>query len=461
MLMCMTETLIPHKMLLPAVISLVCLTHVDSTQFLARDQALTSVPDTIPKDSIIVDLSFNNIQRIPDAAFSGLSQLQTVYLTESMVEEVAEQAFKGTVVEILDLSKNQLDQIPYLHSLNNSLTNLQMSQNSISHVTGQLTGVSMLQSVDLSSNHITNVSLTAFCGTQLTILKLNDNALDKVPQVGRCVGETLTSLSLSDNEITELHSDDFTGLSSLTQLHLTHNHIHTLPDFSLRWLSSLRKLYLIQAGVEIVEDLAFFNTSIITLHLEYNLFHVFPNFTEIADTLTHILLPPISDFSKLTVLPRIHQLSLVGSSSSNTSIPAMGPYLSGVTVFQIWGENHTPVSEDITAGISSLKSVIIKRTSLAVIPHLSQSATSIHTLDLRQNLIQTIQPNDLHNFYKLRTLKLDSNQLTSVQVGAFHDAGSSLKELYLSENPDLGDIAETVSSIIMLHYMPEIATVTM
>ncbi|XP_033470441.1 toll-like receptor 1 [Epinephelus lanceolatus] len=76
-------------------------------------QNLTSVPSNLPNDTQYLDLSYNSIQRLNGAPFSGLSQLCYLTVTHCGLREISPAVFSHTpALKVLNISYNELPIIP-------------------------------------------------------------------------------------------------------------------------------------------------------------------------------------------------------------------------------------------------------------------------------------------------------------------------------------------------------------
>ena len=166
----------------------------------AFDNYLESIPDLSNCTKLIhIELYYNRIESIPEFAFKGLSDLQTLRLYGNRITTVHRNAFRGlSRLYELDLSHNQITYLP--HGLFFNLTNLRR--------------------LELQFNAITNLPDNIFSDLKhLELLYINDNSIRTVGSVLFHGNMTwLQNLSLSNNpemETFPIPTDGFPFLHSL------------------------------------------------------------------------------------------------------------------------------------------------------------------------------------------------------------------------------------------------------
>ncbi|KAM9577397.1 toll-like receptor 8 isoform 1-T2 [Trichechus inunguis] len=138
-----------------------------------------------------LDLSFNNLRRIPNEAFSNLPQsLTELYINNNMLH-----FFNWTLLQqfphlrLLDLSRNKLSTLTNsLSTFTSSLQTLLLRQNRISHLpSGFFSEARGLVHLDLSSNLIKMINkstLQTKTATNLAVLELGGNPFDCTCDIG-------------------------------------------------------------------------------------------------------------------------------------------------------------------------------------------------------------------------------------------------------------------------------------
>ncbi|XP_042241733.1 uncharacterized protein LOC121879201 [Homarus americanus] len=151
-----------------------------------REKGLNTLPKNIPPATQVLDLSHNNIQRLPRLAFAeeGLTNLQKIYLIDCKVEEVDKEAFRelSNLVE-LELSENKLHHVPSeTFRYTPQLTELYLRNNPIQHIdVDAFIHLEYLKTLDLSECYIKTIAARAFEPlTVLEKLKLASNRLTEL-----------------------------------------------------------------------------------------------------------------------------------------------------------------------------------------------------------------------------------------------------------------------------------------
>ncbi|KAM7290279.1 leucine-rich repeat-containing protein 24 [Ixodes scapularis] len=162
-----------------------------------------SVPDHIPPDTQVLNLTGNVLQTLPGRQFqqARLLHLQRIYLSRCGIVQMADDAFGGlsNLVE-LDLSHNFLTAAPKLAAYCGHLRRLQLSSNPIQRLGGHsFKGLRTLVSLELSHCQLAWLEGDTFADLEtLELLKLDGNRLRTLPPEGLQL-PPLNSLDLSDN----------------------------------------------------------------------------------------------------------------------------------------------------------------------------------------------------------------------------------------------------------------------
>ncbi|VDD92613.1 unnamed protein product, partial [Enterobius vermicularis] len=197
----------------------------------------------------------NNLQRIAPMAFMNVPKLQHLYLNENLLSNFESiRMFQN--LEILDLSRNQLKELPLLKELP-MIKEIRADFNQIGKIdTLTFSSNPSLKLINLQNNQISSLSRNGFDSLeQLNVLLLNNNLLASIER-GMLDGmRNLQQLSLSNNSLINVSDKSFSSVPLLTSLDLSNNKIESLsanlfdPLTQLFWLDlSNNKIVSIEKG---------------------------------------------------------------------------------------------------------------------------------------------------------------------------------------------------------------------
>lgn len=259
-----------------------------------RAQSLTIVLSSIisANNSVKIDvLTLNNTQifELPSHAFDGfvIAKLQ---LRKMKLKNISEDAFSGSLSDSLtdlDLSDNDLNEIPFAIAHLKSLKRLSLAKNKIDALSAKAMNMwksrEKLLSLDISGNSLDDKDVSAIsslpnlndlnlAGNQLTDvpkhllktykttlknLNLALNRIINVPSLAFSELENLQSLSLEFNNISKISVDAFQKLTNMLYLYLTGNKLQTWDSELYRPLGNLRNLGIGSSGISEIPDDAF------------------------------------------------------------------------------------------------------------------------------------------------------------------------------------------------------------
>ncbi|XP_039580959.1 leucine-rich repeat-containing G-protein coupled receptor 4 [Passer montanus] len=354
-------------------------------------RGLAAVPPGLSAFTHALDISMNNITRLPEDAFKNFPYLEELRLAGNDLTFIHPKALSGLKeLKVLTLQNNQLKTVP----------------------NEAIRGLSGLQSLRLDANHITAIPEDSFEGLlQLRHLWLDDNSLTEVPISPLSNLPSLQALTLALNRITHIPDYAFTNLSSLVVLHLHNNKIKTIGKHCFDGLDNLE-----------------------TLDLNYNNMVEFPEAIKALPSLkelgfhsNYISIIPDGAFAGNPLLRTIHlydnPLSFVGNSAFQNLSDLHSLVIRGASMVQ-WFPNLT--------GTINLESLTLTGTKINSIPvNLCQEQKVLRTLDLSYNNIK-----DLPSFkgcHTLEEISLQHNQIHEIAEDTFQGL-SSLRVLDLSRN---------------------------
>ncbi|XP_026183219.1 leucine-rich repeat-containing G-protein coupled receptor 5-like [Mastacembelus armatus] len=183
--------------------------------------SLVEFPSAIRSLSHLKELGFhsNNIQSIPEHAFTGNPSLITIFFYNNPIQSVGRSAFQN-LPELRTLSLNgaaDLTEFP------------------------DLTGTRSLESLTITGAQITSLpSLVCEQLPNLQLLDLSYNQIQTLPSFSGC--ESIQRIELHHNEVEELKENTFHGLLSLRSVDLSWNRLSSVEPNSFSALPALTKL---------------------------------------------------------------------------------------------------------------------------------------------------------------------------------------------------------------------------
>ncbi|XP_035003340.2 leucine-rich repeat-containing G-protein coupled receptor 5-like [Hippoglossus stenolepis] len=205
--------------------------------------SLVEFPSAVRSLGHLKELGFhsNNIQSIPEHAFTGNPSLITIFFYDNPIQSVGSSAFQN-LPELRTLSLNgaaDLTEFPDLTGTK-SLESLTITGARIislpSSVCEQLPN---LQLLDLSYNHIHSLPSFSAC-ENIQKIDLHHNDIEELQENNFHGLMSLSSLDLSWNRLTSVKPNSFSALPALTKLDLSSNQLSSLTLTGLQSLTHLR-----------------------------------------------------------------------------------------------------------------------------------------------------------------------------------------------------------------------------
>lgn len=156
----------------------------DGTKFLnCSRRELTEVPTDLPKNVIRLDLSWNNIKRIPVEAFQNITEVRDLSLDHNVIEEIDKEVFIGLIhLDVLGLAGNQIEHLaPDSFVEAQSLRRLILSENPlVIPDEGSFLQQPELEELELANCNLTEVTHESFGGLEgLKSLNIAGNMFDE------------------------------------------------------------------------------------------------------------------------------------------------------------------------------------------------------------------------------------------------------------------------------------------
>ncbi|XP_077441169.1 leucine-rich repeat and immunoglobulin-like domain-containing nogo receptor-interacting protein 3a [Vanacampus margaritifer] len=208
---------------------------------------LSALPDGIPADTRILDLSANKLRWVEHGDLLSFPNVEKLDLSENMISVLEPNAFSSLQsLQSLSLRANQLKLIPmgaFSHLSN--LTSLDLSGNKLVILLDfTFQDLKNLRNLEVGDNDLVYISNKAFLGLlalrELTIERCN---LTSVSSQSLSYLHNLATLRLRYLGISSLEDQNFRRLGNLRGLEIDHwpflKHItpHSLQGLNLSWLS--------------------------------------------------------------------------------------------------------------------------------------------------------------------------------------------------------------------------------
>ncbi|XP_062991064.1 leucine-rich repeat-containing G-protein coupled receptor 5 [Elgaria multicarinata webbii] len=379
------------------------------------DLGLAGVPANLSVFTSYLDLSMNNISKLPSDSLHNLRFLEELRLAGNGLTHIPKGAFAGLFsLKVLMLQNNLLRQIPN-EALQNlrSLQSLRLDANHISFVPPNcFSGLVSLRHLWLDDNALTEIPVQAF--RSLPALQAMTLALNKIHHIPDYAFGNLSSLvvlHLHNNRIYSLGKKCFDGLHSLETLDLNYNNLDEFPT-SVRALRNLKELGFHSNNIRSIPEKAFVgNPSLIAIHFYDN----------------PILIVGQSAFQHL---PELRTLTLNGASQITEF-----PDLTGTTSLEsltLTGAQITSLPETVCDQLPNLQVLDLSYNQLEVLPHFT-ACEKLQKIVLHHNEIYEIDAGTFQQLVALRSLDLAWNKISVVHANAFSSLLSLIK-LDLSSN---------------------------
>nr|XP_033809717.1 leucine-rich repeat and immunoglobulin-like domain-containing nogo receptor-interacting protein 3 [Geotrypetes seraphini]XP_033809719.1 leucine-rich repeat and immunoglobulin-like domain-containing nogo receptor-interacting protein 3 [Geotrypetes seraphini]XP_033809720.1 leucine-rich repeat and immunoglobulin-like domain-containing nogo receptor-interacting protein 3 [Geotrypetes seraphini] len=310
---------------------------------------LTSIPEGIPTETKILDLSKNRIRYLNPGDLSPYPLLEEVDLSENIISSIEPGAFSNLFnLQTLHLRDNQLKLIP----------------------TGVFTKLSNLTFLDISENKI--VILLDYMFQDLKNLK---------------------NLEVGDNDLVYVSQRAFSGLLGLEQLTIERCNLTTISAESLSYLQNLEVLRLCNLGITSVEDQNFkklYNLKELEIDNWLFLEDISPtsfqglNLTSLSITYTNITSVPVAALRNLVYLRHLNL------SYNPISTVQKGSFkdLIRLCELHIVGAMLTMIEPQAFFGLRQIR-----------------------LLNVSNNFLSTLEESAFHSVNTLETLRIDQNPL--------------------------------------------------
>ncbi|XP_024070613.2 leucine-rich repeat-containing G-protein coupled receptor 4 isoform X3 [Terrapene carolina triunguis] len=354
-------------------------------------RGLTTVPEGLSAFTHALDISMNNITKLPEDAFKNFPYLEELRLDANHITAVPEDSFEGLVqLRHLWLDDNSLTEVP-IHPLSN---------------------LPSLQALTLALNKITHIPDFAFTNlSSLVVLHLHNNKIKKIGK--HCFDglDNLETLDLNYNNMVEF-PEAIKALPSLKELGFHSNYISIIPNGAFEGNPLLRTIHLYDNPLSFVGNSAFQNLS--DLH-----------------SLVIRGASMVQWFPNLTGTSNLESLTLTGTKISSIPINLCQEQ----KMLRTLDLSYNNIKElSSFKGCSSLEEISLQHNQIQEIKEDTfQGLTSLRILDLSRNLIQQVHKEAFTTLGAITNLDLSFNELTSFPTEGLN----GLNQLKLAGNSEL------------------------
>lgn len=211
---------------------------------------------------VALDLSRNMLTSswINSAPFSGLIRLVLLDLSFNHIDKLDPAMFKDLyTLQILNLKYNEIETIPAdTFSPMSNLHTLEISHNELKYLdASSLNGLFALSLLAMNYNSLEGIHPEAFKNcSSIQDLQLSGNNLENVPSALKDMG-IMKMVDLGENRIQTLERSNFEGMTGLYGLRLMNNEISNITRDVLAELPALQILNLARNKIEQVDPEAF------------------------------------------------------------------------------------------------------------------------------------------------------------------------------------------------------------
>ncbi|KAM6230326.1 leucine-rich repeat-containing protein 70 [Porphyrio hochstetteri] len=273
-------------------------------QVSCRNIGLLSTPQNLPKTTILMHLSGNNILHVTPNELRGLRNLAALYMDNSSISYVHPKAFlELPKLCYLHLNNNNIKRLdPGIFEGLSSLRCLYLQNNQIAFVPrGLFSDLLSVRYLTLQRNRLSVLGSGTFLGMiSLQTLNLANNKISRISDSAFHHLENLAYLFLEGNNLTLVPSNAIGRLKNLERLALSHNPIGSIHPFAFKGLNKLRYLSLKNVKLKCIAVNGFFGLNNLSqLILSYN---DLENINSSTFTLLNNLMYLQLDRNKITVI---------------------------------------------------------------------------------------------------------------------------------------------------------------
>ena len=376
-----------------------------STAVNCINKSLTAIPNWIPSNITMIDLSRNPLLKLQEDSFARFTNLQTLRLRHCNINKPPR---LPKSLKNIDLSFNLL-----LNLQEDSFarfTNLQSLKLRRCSLNLPLQLPQSLHTIDLEGNSFSMENVAAIfkrmqdSGIFYINIGANNLTLDGKLSV---FPKSVHNLTLNNNILKKIKVDDFKGFSYLTNLDLRSSGLHSIATGAFDHLKELNSITLSDNHIaDLPRRLFQHSTKVSNIELENNY---------LGD------IPDLNGIKNLSVL-----------ALSRNRIKTMNCCSFGVwRIYDIRLASNEIHSFNFSGLTYSILDISNNRISSIVQGSLGENA-NISTLILQRNNITSLTASCFQGIHSIKELHLQSNKLQRVEKGTFR--GMSIEKLLLFNN---------------------------
>ncbi|VVC30144.1 Hypothetical protein CINCED_3A012200 [Cinara cedri] len=364
-----------------------------------------------------LDLSYNQLDKIPLKSFSSITNLDWLNLHGNNIETVETQwNHLENTLQHLFIGENDLVSFPEHFSKLRTLSSLNLDNNLITSIPPNVKTPPALETLSISNNflHEFPVSLLE-TGITLNRLYMRDNYIENVTNIIPNRFINLQVLDLGMNRLESWSGQIFGGRSVVQTLHLDMNRLEFLDAKAFDGLRSVR-MHLSHNKLKNLDHRTFEGLERILeyLDLEHNNLGTIPKAIRILKNLMFLYLSS-NDLGELD------PADFTGVSSTLRSLSLAGNRLTEIPTISLM--NCTNLSH-LNLGYNFIRE--IKETDFG------DWAMHLDTLLLMNNKLKELTGKPFKNMTSLRVLSLSFNNIHYVEPDVLLDLANSLETLEIS-----------------------------
>uniref|UniRef100_A0A0C9RAE7 Chp_0 protein n=1 Tax=Fopius arisanus TaxID=64838 RepID=A0A0C9RAE7_9HYME len=396
-----------------------------------------------------IDLSYNVIERIDNAAFVGLINLYELNLKGNRLTSFAGEFFDtGTGLEIIDLSDNAITYIsPTSFVIHPRLRELRLSGNRFTRFPSEfIKNLQFLEFIDLSRNSLRTVGEFAFSQIgRLQELDLSRNRIESIDELAFHNSTQLQVIDLSENLLESMSERTMEGLLRLDHLNLRNNKLKSLPEtiFDPSRIKSVEKIDLSGNKFNEIPTRSLQRQSASLSHLDMSRNKVAEVFTQdLINTLKHLDLSHnlLSENAIRGILGEakiLRYLNLANTGVKNVTRLEM-PFLKSLNLS---GNEITELKPSVLERATLLGTLDLSHNNLEDFTNLAityRALPALRHLDVSGNKPRNLNETSFDGLERLRSLKMSSLlDVTRIEKTAFKSL-NKLRVLSAYDYPRLG-----------------------